>query len=233
MKKIVLPFLVSILTLSSVGNPVLAANDKGNSDTNILKKVQKIDKESNVFELVSLQDIPKDTATIKFKNVNEFKKYVNELEKNSTLLTSEVSSVSSVNNSVTTLSAKKSKVHSTTDRLTVIPKVHGWNPLQSAVYSSSITVDVKYKYTGSKKKKNKKFKKITKVRSHNFGVPADWHQTSYNKKLYGSNKGVKLTLHGYNLLGVSVGGQPAGMKVNQSVTFKYKLGGKKTIIEKY
>jgi len=41
MKKIVLPFLVSILTLSSVGNPVLAANDKGNSDTNILKKYKK------------------------------------------------------------------------------------------------------------------------------------------------------------------------------------------------
>ncbi|MBH9968153.1 hypothetical protein [[Bacillus] enclensis] len=216
MKKLGLSLLVSLLMLSILGNTAFASS----SSTAILSEVEDISKESNSIELVDYSELPEGTPLVEFDTVEEFEKAVKDLEEEQEGF---------VNEKYTTLPTRDSGYFATaaasrTDRLKVYVK-RSWNPLKSMTQPTYITVDLRYSYSGSK------FTKINGLSSFSPGYPTDWIQTSKNTSLYNSNRSVSAEVNGYNLLGVSIGGQPVGAKIADTVTFKYTKGGTKTLFE--
>ncbi|MGG1594203.1 hypothetical protein [Terribacillus saccharophilus] len=216
--KIVLSLLVAVFVLCSTGNTVFASTSSTNS-SEVLSEIESLAHNSEEIELVDANTLPKGTPTINFESVEEFEQAVKALEQERT------EAVGVVDDGIPLMQPGEfSIMASRTDRLKVFVKP-SWNPLKSIAQPTSITVDLGYSYSG------KKFTKINKVTSFSLGFPTDWIQTSVNKSFYSSKTGVSMELLGYHLVGANIKGQPVGAKVRDEITFKYKLGGTKTLYE--
>lgn len=110
-------------------------------------------------------------------------------------------------------------------RLTVALKVG--NPLKPG----TITADITYTYAGSGKKK--KFSRIKNVKSHSLlSFPVDWKQQTKTTNISSDKKRVRVKLQGYHLVGVSIGGQGVGARINDTISFNYYINSsKKGVVE--
>jgi len=96
------------------------------------------------------------------------------------------------------------------------------NPLKSITQPGSITVDLDYSYTGSGS--NRSFTGINNISSHSLiNFPVGWNQTTYSYNIYNNNNTVNVTLHGYNVIGINVGGQSIGANINDTINFDYDI----------
>lgn len=219
--KIVLSLLVAIFVLSFTGSSVLASSSSttDSSSSEVLSEIEAIANDSDEIELVDADTLPKGTPAVNFDSIEEFEQAIKALEQ-------ERSEAVVVEDDGIPLAqpGEFSIMASRTDRLKVFVKP-SWNPLKSIAQPTSITVDLNYSYSG------KKFTKINRVSSFSLGFPTDWIQTDVNKSFYSSKTGVSMELLGYHLVGANIKGQPIGAKVRDEITFKYKLGGTKTLYE--
>ncbi|MCY8009718.1 hypothetical protein MOJ76_15600 [Bacillus haynesii] len=222
MKKVGI-FVVALsiaLVLSSFNVKALAAGKT--SPETIKQELNKFDKQKDTFEIV-YDKLPQGTPTVKFDSVEDFKKAVSEYEKAIKKRNNQVeeffenpSETTSNKNTFTLAAAAKTK--------TGTGRIMWFNSENLkwvfAVYMPhDMWIDFKYTYTGSGK--SKKFKKITKIKSDSSNFPSSWHQTLSNHSFYDKNRGVKIHIKGYFLLGVNIAGQSAGFKIPDSYTKKY------------
>lgn len=223
MKKFALSFLSSLFALGLVGNTAFASTSYEEPSESILHEVEEIANESESLDLIDVDELPEGTPFVKFDTIEEFEQALKELDAENEANQDEGLKVIEAPQMdlITPYSTKTAA-----DVLKVMVKL-SWNPLKSMTQPTSVTVNLGYKYTGSGT--SKKFSSITKLTSYSLGFPTDWIQTSRSTSFYDSNKGVNVTINGYNLLGVEIAGQGVGAKVSDTLTFKYKLGGSKTV----
>ncbi|MGR6899708.1 hypothetical protein [Rummeliibacillus sp. BSL5] len=237
-------FLVSSSVFSNTAsatseNPISVDDTASTSEnsTATMNEIKDIANQTDSLELVDVTDLPENTPFINFDSIEDFQKAIADLEQEQkqeqeTLMEELPEGLDSISSSptsiadrgITTFAASQSR----TDVLKVTVKP-SWNPLKSITQPATVTVNLTYNY------KNGAFtnKKITKsnVKSHSFGVPTSWVQEDVNSSYYDSKKGVKLELIGYNVVGLAIKGQPVGAKIDDIITFKYKIGGSKTLVE--
>lgn len=223
--KVFISLLSVLLIVGSFSTSVFASDSEDTSsqeNAKILRSVEELVEDSDSVELIDVDELPEGAPVIEFETVEEFEKVLIDLEKenkeNNTLITEENLIESTESEPVIRALASTVKV------LTVIVKP-SVNPLKQMTQPASITVDLGYSYSGGK------FTSINSVRSHSSGFPTNWKQTSYSRSYYDSNRGVNMTINGYNQLGVVIGGQPIGTRVNDQLTFKYKLGGSTRVFD--
>jgi hypothetical protein len=113
---------------------------------------------------------------------------------------------------------------STTKQLYVWLNPISTNPLHSLVNPTTVTVDLPYTYyiNGT----YKWFKSITasSIKSYADGIPMNWVETSTPlTSISTDGKKVTITLIGYELLGVSIAGQPIGAKFSDTIKFTYNI----------
>lgn len=218
MKKAGILIVLSMVLIFSSFN--IKAYAAGQTDSKTIKEeLKQIDKQTSNIELV--YDLPKNTPTIKYKSIEDFKKAVAEYEKNlkNKKQTEEEyfedpKNIDTNSFTVAAASATKTGLKQLTwfeaENLRYV--IQWWLPNQ-------MWMDIKYTYTGSGK--SKKFVKVTKVKSHSSGIPSNWYQTLYTYSRYDKNRGVKITITGYHLVGANVAGQSVGLKVNDKYTKKF------------
>ncbi|ASS72392.1 hypothetical protein [Bacillus atrophaeus] len=215
MKKIaVLVALCTALIFTPFNTKATTAVQKDHKT--IKQELQKFDKQTDSVELV--YNLPKGTPTIKFDNVEEFKKAVADYEKASKNKKQNVQEYNdnTTPTSYTFLAASSTKTGTKRIR---------WSNAESLRWAYSVWlphdmwIDFKYTYTGSGK--SKKFKKVTTIKSDSSSFPSSWHQSMSNSSFYDKNRGVKIHIKGSFLLGVNIGGQSVGAKFPDSYTKKY------------
>ena len=176
------------------------------------------------LEIIDASELPKDTPTISFDSIDEFKNVIENTQSitvetiedanDEVGITSKLEGLPLSNSSFTTLATTKNGASTikwfTAEDPSYVYKV--WLP-------ASMWIDFEYTYTGSGS--TKKFSKIKKVVSESSGVVSNWHQTTYAANFYDSNKGVSIKIQGYHLLGVNIAGQSIGAKFSDSYTKKY------------
>ncbi|MCY7695326.1 hypothetical protein MH109_13230 [Bacillus altitudinis] len=229
MKKLVVSIIIALFAVTSLINTASATAEKGTSSTKVLSKLKGVVENSNHLEIVDLDKLPEGTPILQFDTVEDFEKALKDSKLQNTYndvnnLTEETKPL----NQITTL-ASKATTKTRTDVLKIMRKGKISRVLNPLSDSSRITVDLKYSYSGSGSKR--KFTKINKVSSYSSGIPTSWKQTSYNKSISSTKKSVTITLNGYYLFGVSIGGQTIGTRTPDQIKFKYTVGGKKDLVE--
>lgn len=235
MNKFITKIALSALLVGTVALPLQVSNlEKASASevtkfsAEVLSEIEAITNNSESVELISVDELPKGTPFVNFDTIEDFEKAVKELDeenKNPQIVNIDTEYTSLSNQMITTKAASTS---STTDRLEVLIS-KSWNALKAATQPTTVTVDVKYSYTGSGS--TKAFSSINNVTSYSLGFPTTWVQTDYNKSFYNFKKGVSLELLGYNVVGAVIAGQEIGAKVSDEITFNYNIGGEKNIIE--
>jgi len=216
---IVLPLQVSNLEKAS-------ASEVTKHSAEVLSEIEAITNNSESVELISVDELPKGTPFVKFETIEDFEKAVKELD-----LENKTPQIVNIDTEYMPLSNQmitKAATSSTTDRLEVFIK-KSWNALKAVTQPTTVTVDVKYSYTGYGS--TKAFSSISNVTSFSLGFPTSWVQTDYNKSFYNFKKGVSLELLGYNVVGAVIAGQEIGAKVADEITFNYNIDGDKFIME--
>ncbi|MGG0386332.1 hypothetical protein ABEY69_25390 [Priestia filamentosa] len=226
MKKTVKVLLSTTLALGIFSTSSSFVNAQSiTEETTTLTEINKVAQSSDSLTPIDVSELPEGTEFVNFDTVEDFEKAVAELDKENkenkdSILQTEVlpstNSYSSASDRLFTTAAAKTG----SARVSVLTKI-SLNPIKAAVQPTKITVDFTYSYTGSGT--SKKFSKINKVSSYSLGFPSTWHQTTRTHSFYSSNKGVKMTLQGYHLLGVNIAGVPAGFRASDTYNFSYKL----------
>lgn len=227
-KKHLFLILTSIfLMLSSFATESFAVS---NNDS--VKREEVIDalKEVDNFEVVSTSELPENTPMIEFDSVEDFKKMLDNFANEDGLLDNEVNNVeledqfSLLDQKISTMAAKK-KPKTKNGSAEIKWKQHTLNPLNFK-YDTKLWIHFTYAYTGSGKKK--KFYKVNSIKSGNGGFPMTWVQTSSTKNIYNSKESVSITIRGYFLIGLNIGGQTVGGRLTDSFNKKYHLNKKNT-----
>lgn len=217
MKKLIFSLVLSLFAVSTIGNTVFAS-------TEILTEIEDAANKSKSIELINVDELPKGTPFVNFDTVEDFEKALKELDEENKDVQVDVFEdtkyISQSDQFITTFAGPLN------ERLKVAVK-KSLNPLKAVTQPVTVTVDFKYTYTGSGS--SKKYSNVSGVKSFSSGFPTDWVQTAHNKSFINSNKGVKIKLFGYNVVGAVIQGQPIGAKVSDEITFSYTLGGNKTV----
>lgn len=227
-KKNLFLILTSIfLMLSSFATESFAVS---NMDSVKKEEIIKSLKEVDNFEIINTSELPKNTPMIEFDSVEDFKKMLDGVT-NDDLLDDEVAEdlelkdhFSLSDQKISTMAAKK-KPKTKSGSYEIKWKEFNWNPA-SFRYDSKLWIHLKYEYTGSGKKK--KFYKINSVKSGNGGFPMTWIQTTSTQNFYNNKESVSITIRGYFLVGLNIGGQTIGGRLTDSFNQKYHLNKKNT-----
>jgi len=221
LKKVGIALVLStVVAFGAIGTSASAATDQSQTE-NVKEEIQNFSAETDNLEVINKEDLPEGTPVINFDSVEDFKKAVKEMEtlkaeENTNEINIDSTDTSSSDlNKIMMTAAATTKSGSATIKWYEI----SWNPINFK-YDTQMYIDFDYKYTGSGSKK--KFSKVTDIQSGNGGFPMNWNQSTkgtYN--FYDSNRGVKISITGYYLLGVNVGGQTVGTKFHDSFTKSY------------
>ncbi|WP_342513361.1 hypothetical protein MKY34_00800 [Sporosarcina sp. FSL K6-1522] len=224
MKKLISSLVLSLFAVSTIGNTVFASSEDTQYSTEILTEIEDVANNSRSIELIDVDELPEGTPIVNFDTVEDFEKALKELDEENKDLQVDVFEdtkyIFQSDQFITTFAGPLN------DRITVFVKT-SLNPLKAVTQPVRVTVDLKYTYTGSGS--SKKFSNVSSVKSFSSGFPTDWVQTSHNRSYFNSNKGVKIKLFGYNVVGAVIKGQPIGAKIADEITFSYTLGGSKNI----
>lgn len=231
MRKIVKAVLVSFLSfvfvIGLLNNTTVSAGELTKTIKPSIKSINNVASETDTVEIIDADQLPEGTQFIEFENMEEFEDFLSEVEdyhenkQNESVI--ELDPASQLDDQLVTMASTKSD----TKVLKVMVKP-SLNPIKGLAQPVNVTVDLRYKYTGSGSKR--KFSSISKITSYSFGIPTDWVQTSKKTSFSSNKKTANITLNGYHLLGIKIGGQSAGAKFSDSIRFKYKIGGKTKLI---
>ncbi len=234
MKKVLLAVLCSTSLLFGQFNSEALAEDTTSVN---LAEIESVVEQSPNIDMTTTEELPAGTEFLNFDSIEEFKEFTEEWD---TMV--ELDSINEVitdyptNDPVTTpipptpdptdnmsnpypgkYSPTGSSVKNGTSRIQWPPV--SLNPLKSIILPLSWWIDFTYDYTGSGS--SKKFSKIKIVKSASTGFPSGWHQSTYSTSFYDNNKGVKIKIQGYHLLGVNIAGQSIGAKFSDTATKSY------------
>ncbi|WP_330949742.1 hypothetical protein [Virgibacillus sp. MG-45] len=218
-KKLFLSLLVSLFIIGSFSTNVFASNTTYDD-------LKRISDESEIFELVSKDELPEGTRMVEFDSVEEFEKALQELEEEKLQKAIEVSEKDSIISDSLNSSrfASLAATKNGSKRLGVILKP-SLNPLKPG----TITANITYTYTGSGNKK--RLSSIKKVTSHStLSFPVDWKQQTKTTNISSTRKSVHVKLQGYFLVGVSIGGQGVGARINDTISFRYTINSSKPAV---
>lgn len=226
--KVILASLLSfIFVIGMLNNTNVSAGELTNITKPSIKSIKNVASETDTIEIIDADQLLKGTQFIDFDTIEEFEEFLKELEdyqeNKQKVSVIELDPVSQIDDQLVTIASTKSDTKVL--KVAVKPSL---NPIKGLAQPPSITVDLGYRYTGSGS--NRKFSSITKVSSYSFGIPTDWKQTSRKTSFSSNKKTVNVTLNGYHLLGIRVGGQAIGAKFSDSIRFKYTIGGKTNLI---
>lgn len=201
------------------------ASAEENSTNNVQEELSEFAEQTNSLEIVNIEEVPTDAPIISFDSVEDFQQAVNEMERDAlieeTFAEEEIFAETTVFEKPAPsvrLLATATAVKNGSARITWNPM--SWNPLHQLILPTSMWIDFSYTYTGTGS--TRKFTKITSIVASSNGTPSTWHKTTAPiSSFYDLNKGVSITIQGYHLLGVSIGGQPIGARFADTFTKKY------------
>lgn len=214
MLSVALFFGTVVAPASAAGKDAPPPNPQKMQDImNMLEEVE----ESKGIERIDVSELPEGTVFINFDTVEEFEKALEEWQEmrqaEEAIELAKIPDGSTYGpipgngggDEITTMATASSRIKwSTFDALKF------WLP-------TYMVIDFSYTYSGSGN--TKKYTNLTSVSSWSDGIPTNWVQTSKPTwNFYDLHRTVSITIQGYHLFGIAIGGFPIGYKIPDKFT---------------